>query len=189
MDLENFKKLILQQSPEELARRFIRAETVRVLPAEDDYKAFKLSAAKLFPVAETILVAGSGNWGFSLNPEKLWKPFDYHSDVDVALISEPMFQDTWNEIRMVHRRDWYKLSQNIRQSVMRNGENVYCGFVSPLWIPLMGHPKRYAFRSTVGKLSSVVDEREVTAMIFRNEVEAVDYYQRGFGIARRSLKP
>lgn len=187
MDLDDFKKLIRQEPPEALARRFMRATTVHVLPTEVAYTGFKKNAAALFPAADAILIAGSGNWAFSLNPEKLWKPFDDHSDVDVVLISELMFQETWNDIRMVHRRDWHKFGEDDKQSVLRNGENIYCGFASPLWIPVKGHPRRYAFRSTVGKLSRAIDEREATAMIFRNEVEAIDYYQRGFGIARRSL--
>ena len=153
MHLEDFKNLICRQTPEALSRRFIRAETVHVLPTEDNYKAFKSRAALLFPSAEAILVAGSGNWGFSLNPEKLWKPFGDHSDVDVVLISERMFQDTWHEIRMLHRRDWYKLDPDARQRLLRNGGNIYGGFASPLWIPFKGHPKRYAFRSSIGKLS------------------------------------
>lgn len=187
MQLDDFKKLIGRNAPDTLARQFINANTVHVLPGQDEYSAFKSSAGQLFPLADPVVVAGSGNWGFSLNPEKLWTPFGEHSDVDVVLISEAMFQETWSEIRSIHRRDWYKLSQDSQDRFLRNGQNIYCGFASPLWIPTIGHPMRYSFISTIGKLSRAIEERTVSAMIFRNEVEAVSYYERGFRIARRRL--
>lgn len=187
--MADFKDRIRRGYPKDLAESHVRSATVRALPTAVAYDAFKVRALDLFPLAEAVFIAGSGNWGYSLNPRKLWEPYRKESDVDVALVSEQMFRETWDELRRVHREHWHRLGYNVQQVLRRNGENVYCGFASPLWIPITGHPHSYAFRRAANSLSTKeIDWRTVSLMIFRNEVEAVDYYQRGFHGARRSLK-
>lgn len=50
--------------------------------------------------AEIVLV-GTAAIGRSLNPAKNLKPFDDHSDVDVAVISEHLFSVAWHHLRQV----------------------------------------------------------------------------------------
>jgi hypothetical protein len=71
---------------------------------------------------------------------------------------------------------------------MRKGQDVYSGFACPVWIPEKGHPKVYAFKSMLNKLSGpAIGYREVKMMYFKNEVEMIDYYRRGFTIAKRGI--
>lgn len=50
-----------------------------------------------------IYCVGSGAVGFSLNPQKVMdgdlKPFDEHSDIDLAVISEVHFESAWRDLR------------------------------------------------------------------------------------------
>lgn len=190
MTLEQLKGRIISTEPSILAHELMEKRVVAALANEATYTEFRLQVRRELSECESVCVVGSGNWGYSLNPEKLWRPFGTTSDVDVAVISRPLYFSTWAIIRQAHRKQWYALSYDERENLRRNGQNIYCGFVSPLWIPVWWrHKARYRFKSILNKLSgSDVGYRQVNIMYFRNMTEAVDYYQRGFSLARRRIQ-
>jgi hypothetical protein len=131
---------------------------------------------------------GSGNWTFSLNPYKSFRAFHEKSDIDVAVISASLFHSTWEELRRVHRQLWVQLDTDARKSLLRNGENVYGGFVCPQWIPGPKSNHRFEYVKMLNRLSNVSPgRREVKMMYFKNRDEAIDYYQRGFRYAKRNM--
>ena len=68
----------------------------------DESKYFKLKSeiSKKFNVhPNEVLMIGSGKLGFSIAPDKLWKPFDIDSDIDIAIVSEAAFNYYWNELK------------------------------------------------------------------------------------------
>ena len=132
-----------------------------------------------------VAVMGSGNWRYSLNPDKGFREFCKTSDVDVAIVSSELFTELWEEMRMHHRKHFYALSFNEKKRLRRSGENVYCGFISPTWIPNRDRQKSYEYQRMLNSLSDkAVQFLKVKMMFFKNEVEAVDYYARGFQIAK-----
>lgn len=132
---------------------------------------------------------GSGNWGYSLHPEKAFKAFDQSSDIDIAVISPKHFNSLWDEMRRCHCQRWYQLTEDQRTALNRNAQNVYAGFISPLWLPDSRSGKRLEFRRHFNHLSDEeVGHRPVKAYFFKNLAEAVDYYQRGFAKARKALQ-
>lgn len=153
MTLEDFKARILASAPEELVAEFLNKAEVNVLPDAAAYLLFKALVQQHFPDSDAIFIVGSGNWGYSLNPEKIWTPFHGQSDVDVAVISQTLFERTWEELRIEHRTKWYAMRQYQRDQLRRNAENIYAGFACPKWIPDRGHPSAYAYRSALNKLS------------------------------------
>lgn len=50
-----------------------------------------------------ISIAGSAKFGFSINPKKDFKSFDYNSDIDIIVVSQKLFYRFWN----AYRRDSY----------------------------------------------------------------------------------
>lgn len=133
-----------------------------------------------YPNGEQVFIAGSGNWGFSLHPEKSLRPFGDHSDIDVGVIHEPFFHTIWEELRKYHREYFYQVSRSTRDGLRRSGENVYSGFVSPAWIPATGSNFRFQHNKILNALSShLVGFKPVKMLFFKNRVEAVDYYKRG----------
>lgn len=136
-----------------------------------------------------VVVVGTGNWQYSLNPYKNFKRFDEKSDIDVAVVSPEIFHSIWDEIRHFHRRTWWGLNKEARDSLLRNGENVYCGFVSPKWIPGPKNTYRFNHLLMLNRLSNQSPgRREVKMLFFKTEIEAVDYYRRGFQLAKRSMR-
>jgi hypothetical protein len=46
--------------------------------------------------ADNIVVVGSAKIGFSLSPDNYPREFSYYSDIDVAVVSEPLFDEVWH---------------------------------------------------------------------------------------------
>jgi hypothetical protein len=135
-----------------------------------------------------VVVVGTGNWKYSLNPYKDFKPFDGASDIDVAVVSAERFHEAWEELRGVHRRTWWGLSHNARTSLVRSGQDVYSGFISPAWIPGATNSYRFKHLEMLNRLSNQSPgRREVKMLFFRNQTEAIDYYRRGFQLAKRNI--
>jgi hypothetical protein len=135
MSRDEFFRRIRSSSAEVLAREFFHSETAHIFSDEAAYSAFREKVSTSIPNVESVAVVGSGNWQYSLNPEKAFREFGAHSDVDVAVISCSQFHSLWEEMRQNHRRHFYALAYSHRERLRRNSENVYCGFISPDWIP------------------------------------------------------
>lgn len=172
-------------SPLTLAIKYLDSDEIHAMSV-DEYAHFKVSVSNLLATPSRIVIAGSGNWRFSLNPEKNFSEYHGKSDLDVAVVSQALFNSTWHEIRKLHRTRWTSLSQDWRQRLRRNGENIYSGFASPKWLPDSNNPMRYSFLSMLSKLSTkAIGYREVNMMYFRDDTEMYDYYVRGFHAAKR----
>lgn len=53
--------------------------------------------------ADEIAIVGSAKYGFSLSPEKNFKEFNIdESDVDMVVISRPLFNSTWHFLRRAY---------------------------------------------------------------------------------------
>jgi hypothetical protein len=188
MDLDDFKKRLTGDSPDRVAHSFITAEEVAAFSTPAAYRTFLVAAAAEFPAAEGIHVVGSGNWGYSLDPNNLFRPFSGASDLDVAIISTSLFNEAWERLRQFHRARYYRLPQAVRDDLRRNGENVYCGFIAPNWIPDHGHEFRYSFLQRLNRVTQATRAvNRMTALYFKNLTECVDYYTRSVRIARREL--
>jgi hypothetical protein len=107
----------------------------------------------------------------------------------VAVVSADLYQLHWDEMRRQHRDRFYLLSRDVRGQLRRNGENVYCGFITPTWIPHWDPMARLEYMKALNALSDEsVGYRKVKMMFFKNIIETVDYYSRGFTNAKRELK-
>lgn len=188
MNLEAFCELLRANSADDLAKRFLQATSVAAFATSLDYEGFQKRVRERIHPVDGVAIVGSGNWHFSLNPDKLFRPFGSYSDIDVAIISHERYLALWEEMRSLHRRRFYYLSFEDKGKLRRNGENVYCGFISPTWIPFRNPAAKLEHKRTLNDLCDAsVAYRPVRMMFFKNLVEAIDYYGRGFNIAKRRL--
>ena len=142
-----------------------------------------------WPEISVIQCAGTANWKYSLNPNKGFRPFSEHSDIDVISISEELFDETWERMREVQRSRWYELPYRERINLRRNGENIYSGFACPKWIPSQTDTFRFKFTTSLDTYSvAEVGFRPVNMYFFKNRDEVIDYYRRGIEAAQRNLK-
>lgn len=80
-----------------------------------DIKSRIASQFQLEPSTD-IFVVGSAKLGFSVAPNKRWRPFGDTSDVDVAIVNHDLYQRIWHEMHRYHLSgaDWPKRSQFTR---------------------------------------------------------------------------
>jgi hypothetical protein len=170
-----------RRSVEEAVEHVLNSEVVAACVEKDHYVRFRDNVHLAFPTCERAIIAGSGNWGFSMKPDFLGRAFSADSDVDLAVIDINLFGRTWDEMREFHRNSWYEMSHRDREKLRRNAENIYCGFASPKWIPNRKNAFRFDCLRKLDHLTSfLVGNRTVNAFFFRNLGEAIDYYKRGF---------
>jgi hypothetical protein len=189
MNREEFIAEILERQPELLAETYLAADTVTAFPNADDYASFKARVQRHVNGVESLSIVGTGNWRFSLNPYKSLKEFDEASDIDIAVISQEQFSQTWEELRRVERSRWYTFSKEIQDRLRRNAEDVYSGFITPAWIPGHQNELLYRFKTILNQLrDESVKFKPVKMLFFKNKVEAIDYYKRGFRLAKGKVK-
>jgi hypothetical protein len=188
MTKADFLKVVRSGNPAGLARRFLSADQVAAFTTQANYVAFKERVAQKVADAEIVVLAGSGNWGFSLDPDNAFKPFDRYSDLDVVVVSLAQFNKLWEEMRRLDRAHYWSLGTEEKQKLRRNGENVYAGFISPLWFPDRTSSMRIWYSRMFNELRDrSVEFRKVQMFFFKNFEEAVSYYERGFALAQRTL--
>lgn len=72
-------------------------ETKTNIDARAKYNEFRNYMAKKFKVSsDDVLIGGSALLGFSLSPQKVWKPFDDNSDIDIIIINEKEYKRYWD---------------------------------------------------------------------------------------------
>lgn len=186
-NLHEFKKDLVTSEPFLLAEKWIQTAKPHAFVDMDTYGSFTQIIKSDWPESELIQVAGSGNWRYSLNPKNPFREFNSKSDIDVIVISSKYFNDTWQELRQLHRRRWYQWGASTRSQVMRTGQNIYCGFMTPKYIPDTSNRKRFDFLKKCNTYStSLVDYREVNLMFFKSIEDTIDYYIRSIRLAQRS---
>jgi predicted nucleotidyltransferase len=186
MMLENFLERINRSSPYTLAESYLYDENVEVFKNAIKYKKYIELIKQDYPSALHIAIMGSGNWCYSLNPRKSFTSFHESSDIDVAIICPESFYRVWEDLRSFHRNNYYLIPHHEKDRLRRNGENVYSGFISPKWIPEKNTKSLFEYEVNINTYSnSDVGYRQVNMMYFKNTEEAVDYYVRGFTIAKK----
>lgn len=135
MTLEEFLAHIRSVNALDLASESLHRDFVHAIPDSITYRSFLDEIRSDYPCSKHIAIMGSGNWKFSLNPDKNFSEYHLKSDIDVAIICRVSFEQAWEELRTYHRKNFYLVPKEAKAQLRRNGENVYSGFISPKWIP------------------------------------------------------
>ena len=82
-----------------------------------DYARWRHDLAKDLTVdPSAVLITGSAAFGVSLNPNKNYRAFDEHSDIDVAVVSDFHFTEGWRTLRNLGSKR-HGLPQRSKQAV------------------------------------------------------------------------
>ena len=215
---EEFKRLILQVDHHEiLAKVFVLDGTPYVFEKSPmKYMVFKEQVAERFRVgSHDVCIVGSAKLGFSPSPHKFGTPFDETSDVDVVIISEPLFNHasrelfavlnqiepatykirpflsgngskTKNQPPQVDLVDWKTVKEAIRNFVFQN--------FNPGLLPY-DHPLRREIFDNIGSTAGLflalepqVFVSKIRGRIFRTWKAAENYYADNLRQARRSFE-
>ena len=116
-----------------------------------------------------IIITGSGKLGFSIVPTKKYRYFNENSDIDVAIISEKLFNEMWMDllkfnINQTSRNDYEdKLYKEFRKYFFR-------GWIRPDKFPFKYKKKSewFCFFRDLAKDFYSYGEHNISAGIFRN---------------------
>lgn len=121
-----------------------------------------------------ILISGSANLGFSLNPAKNFKTFNESSDVDVCIVSPYYFDTAWREMLRI---DLHSISPQMGNAVKDHRMRlIYWGTIAtdrilpllsfgPTWDRIINESRRF----------DVLKDREINFRIYKDRKAVRDY--------------
>ncbi|SPE27160.1 hypothetical protein SBA5_580039 [Candidatus Sulfotelmatomonas gaucii] len=206
---EEFKQLILALDNQRvLAKVFLLEGTPFVFENKPmKYVIFREQVADRFNIgSQDVCIVGSAKLGYSPSQHKFGTPFAETSDVDVVVISEPLFYkgsrelfETLNQLQpsvysvrapakdppVVDLKDWVKVKESIRNFVFQN--------FNPGLLP-HDHPVRREIFENMASTSGLflalepqVFVSKIRCRVFRNWKAAEDYYSNSLREAKFAL--
>jgi hypothetical protein len=136
-----------------------------------------------------ILLVGSAALGVSLNPEKGFRPFGEHSDIDVAVLSQRHFDSAWFELRELRDRRWASVPLSVRNELRQYAPNyVFAGSIAlDRLLGRLSFGKAWLEALTQMATVDPTVDRRIRVRLYR-DAEALRWYQmRGLRIARETL--
>lgn len=96
--LDEYKKDLSTLTAIQIVRKHILYGESCILP-QDKYFDLRSKIAERFQLhPNEVLVVGSAKLGFSIVPNKLYRPFCDESDIDVAIVSSKLFDEIWETV-------------------------------------------------------------------------------------------
>lgn len=204
----------LCEHPANQLEAFAEIELMSGLPfifaCDEDMARFQEHVANALGVpdaAPDVFIVGSAKMGFSLSPDSYFEPFREMSDIDIAVVHEGLFDETW---RTMLAWDYLTIRNRTRpeqQWLYRRQAEVWSGFHYPpdwnlrerngleLSFPESLKPLRdFAFRwfSAFRSLSRYRDHQEIPrhrihARLYRKRAHVAMYHAMGLRALRRKL--
>lgn len=91
-----------------------------------EYEDIRSGFSEIFGNSTTdIAIVGSGKYGYSLSPDKDFRPFQSNenephvSDIDLVVISRPIFNETWRHLRRAHYNGAVNARRYFQEDVFR----------------------------------------------------------------------
>ncbi len=130
--------------------------------------------------SKSIVMVGSGRFGFSLSPrQKLWRAFGDRSDFDIVVVDHREFDSAWDEI--LKSDDEPNSPSNFRE-LRQRWRNLYDGFID-----VNGLPDHIAFvkrwKSAFTEISAMRwkgQTRTTKGFLFRDWFHAQRFYRKSF---------
>ena len=157
----------------------------------DGMDEFKQIVSKNFHINfHNVQIVGSAKTGFSLSPNRLLEPFaflddDNVSDIDVAIISDKLFNDYWDKLRIYKKICYQNVYNYICKSIFR-------GYISDRNIlKIEGVNKEWSSLTdslNVSLQDKLGFEHPISYRIYRNWDDLEEYQMSGIRKARKELE-
>lgn len=153
---------------------------------------FKEIVSEHFHVSfHSLQLVGSAKTGFSLSPNKLLTPFrdesdtQKSSDIDIAIISENLYQHYWNKMRQTEKIQYKRFYQQLTASIFRG----YINDKVLMEIPLI----RAEWLSVVSPINRLLQDElkivhPITYRIYRSWEDLEEYQIIGIEKTKKCLE-
>ena len=181
-----------------------------IFSSPDDNNRFQTYIAEALEIPDLsadILIVGSARTGFSLDPDNYFLPFRETSDIDVAVISERMFDDAWHTMLAWDYQTMRNRNSSEADWLRKRHANVFSGWHDPpywhlreqgglqLSFPDMLKPLRTfsflwfrTFRSLGRyKYHPEIPRHKVSARLYRSRKHLAMYHAYGLRLLRNKL--
>ncbi|MBQ6265374.1 MAG: hypothetical protein IJK60_08005 [Clostridia bacterium] len=165
------------------------------IPAEDlvDKMDFfkEIVSTKLNISFHSLQIVGSAKTGYSLSPSKLLRPFHDEapgkpsSDIDIAIVSERLYQLFWDKLRNVkgiwYQRYYNHLTESIFRGYINEKDLMQISGLSEEWERLV-NPINVALQDNLGFV------HPITYRIYRNWDDLEEYQIIGIRKAKKIME-
>lgn len=128
----NFKTAIKDSAPLRVVRRHIIHGDCYIL-SDEQYFNLKSEIADHFEIhTNEVVVVGSAKLGFSIARDKRYRPFGDGSDIDVALVSQVLFDKVWEAAYEFWKDRGYWVNQSDFKKYL------FRGWIRPDKLPVSG---------------------------------------------------
>ena len=186
--LEHFKKDLLNKnlSDEDIVGKYLLTG-VPVELGDDLYYQLRKEVGNHFGVSITkIHVVGSSKLGFSIAPQKRFRPINDESDIDVAVIDEQLFDDYWKKLFEFNKYIMPRSNKD-DESFDRFVEYFFRGWLRPDLFPFRYEGRREWF-DFFKNISYKYKNRKVACAIYKNEYFFEDYHLKNIKTLRSELQ-
>lgn len=154
---------------------------------ENNYFKLKKIISDKFQVSTTnVFMVGSAKLGFSISPKKLWKPLNDESDIDMAIISDKLYDIFWKQllefnINLIARTD---RDDKLYRDFL---EYFFKGWIRPDKFPFDFKYKKEWFDFFMEISYKDFDGRKITGAIYREEYFFKLYHKQNIDNLRRRI--
>lgn len=141
------------------------------------YQEFRGEIGRLLGVSSSdIILVGSGQLGFSLNPVRLLQLFTPSSDLDLVVVSSTIFDATSLEL-LSRAKEIVLAGEDERKRLRKSRENIAFGYHRPDQLPLACGLAKNWFPKLAGRFENGVARiHPVKAWLFKSQEHAMLYY-------------
>lgn len=169
---------------------YLRFSPSEVVDRMDYFK--EIVSTKLNINFHNVQIVGSAKVGYSLSPEKLFTPFHDErpdkpsSDIDIAIISERLYQKFWNELRHVKKIRYMQAYYN------HLTESIFRGYINEKDL-LKVQELRIEWEELTNPINVMLQDElgfvhPITYRVYRSWDDLEEYQIIGISKARRSLE-
>jgi hypothetical protein len=114
--LEAFKADLRNMNSTQIMRKYILGGPCHILDDNQYYRLREQVCDHLSIEFTDVMMVGSGKLGFSIKPKKRYVGFGEDSDLDLAVVSESLFENIWEASYLFRnsRADWPKAADFFR---------------------------------------------------------------------------
>ena len=173
--LDRFRTDLRASEAIEVVRKHLTLGRSYILSQDDEYRIKSAVGAHFQIHPDAVKIVGSAQLGFSIAPQKRYKPFHEKSDIDLAVISDTAFDRIWLSAQE------FKIKEGNWDNISGFRKYLMSGWIRPDMLPRSdAFPLTNEWFEMMGGLATTIrgGAFKISAGLYRNHA-FLEMYQRG----------